>query len=94
MTFKRINPKRYQVLYPEDHPTVAKRLKASERHRFNPRFAGTVGREEYYTYVNGKRVKRSFWTARTPGYMQLKGQYRTRELAAEPLLKGAISDPW
>lgn len=96
-TFKQIGPKRYQVLFPEDSPIVAKRLKAHSRHARgyeSLHFAGTVMREDFITYKGKRRVKGSFWIARTPGYMQLKGQFKTRELAAEPLLKGVVSDPW
>lgn len=91
-TFKQIGLNRYQVLYPEDHPIVVKRRKATSRYRPGENgmtLAGTVLREDFTTYRKNKPVKGFFWIGYTPGYVQIEGTFKTRELVAEMLLKGA-----
>jgi hypothetical protein len=90
MTFKKIGDHRYQVLFAEDSPIVAKRLRAGNRSRKleDPCFAGTVSKEIFVSYPAGKPIERSFWTARTPGYVPIPGQHSTHNDAAALLLKG------
>lgn len=84
--FQRINKDRWQVLLPSDQVTEKQMIEGIRR-GVNPRFLGTVHKQEFVTYVDGHRVKRSFWLARSKGYMPVGKAHPSRKEAGEALYR-------
>lgn len=91
LDFQRISKQRYRVLRPDSDVSEHER-ELADRKAVDPRFLGTVTKEEFVSYPHGKPVQRHFWLARSKGFVLVGKTHTTRQSAAASLAGITNSD--